>query len=406
MWFRSLLNLLVATAASLATMMLFIGILGIVFLSRKARQFADPRYHCAPNLMPSKSFFIRLLLAVGLSAVAVAVSIVLQGPLLFPEHLENLRNPLETTIHRFCPVNDGTNAVVLLKHNSCVSLDAPATTLGIWNFSHGNCSLRKISTDFVTFNAVGARSGRYLFASSNEGRLYAFDRNFQVPVPRILGTHDEKFALDLACTYDGSIIIAASPCCISAWRTDVPGRLWQRHDIFVTSYCFYAQTNRLFCGVVERDGYEIDGLTGQTLRTFPTYCSIPVSIDVSPDGARLAVLNHDNAFFLIDLETQRPLWSKKFPTSAPGARFSPDGKRLITRSENDKPTLLVLSVETGQQLTELAGARAQIVGIAWTENDVVFAWDTSGTISTWNASSGSILRQCNTECLPTNPTSS
>src|SRR5262245_38026735 len=44
MWFRSLLHVFPAAAASLAVVTFFTGLLGIVFLPSEARQLANPHY--------------------------------------------------------------------------------------------------------------------------------------------------------------------------------------------------------------------------------------------------------------------------------------------------------------------------------------------------------------------------
>src|SRR5262245_19726946 len=120
-------------------------------------------------------------------------------------------------------------------------------------------------------------------------------------------------------------------------------------------------------------------------------------MDVSRGASRLATLNHDGNFVVIDLATHQPLWRRKFPLPAAGPRFSPDGELVLAPSENRQPALLVLSAATGQKQAELSGARAEIAGIAVAENGVVYAWDHYGTITAWNVASGALLRQLSVE---------
>ena len=356
--------------------------------------------------MPLKSLLIRLLLAVGLSAVILIVFIIIQGALFFPEHVKTLRTPAQTTIIRLSPISDGTSAVVLLRHQLCVTDDRLSTSVGVWSFDGGGCSFRKLPLNFTPFDAVGVRTGQRLFVSSQEGRLYVVDLNSPAPQLHLLGIHGEGFMPTLECSDDGSIVFAADRRVLAAWRPDPPALLWRRDDLDVNCACFSGQTSRLFCGMSGGNGCVLDGLTGKTLQAFRVHCSYPFAMDISASEARLAALNGDGTLIVSDLATNQPLWRKEFLRPAAEPRFSPDGEFLAAPSEDGKATLLVLSAATGQLHAELTGATSRIAGIAWLENRVVCAWDDSGTITAWNVTSRSLLRQFSVECLATNTGSS
>jgi WD40 repeat protein len=345
------------------------------------------------------SALIRLPLAVALSCVVLAAFILVQGLLLFPEHVDQLRNPSRTSIHRFMPLAGGNSALVLLRHHRHATLDHPRSAVGVLSVSDRGCFLRELPLDFAPFSACGARTGSWLFASSSEGRLYSFDLKSRVPTPRLLGSHGEGGVHDMECTADGSLVIASNRRIITAWRPDESGCLWRRDDLDIICACFLGQTSRLFCGVVNGGVHELDGCTGATVRTFPT-SGLPVSMDISPNGKLLAILNHDGVLLVIDLKSGLPLWRKKLPSPAAGPRFSPDSHFLISPSERRGPTVQVLAATTGESVAELMGAKAEIAGIACSENGSVCAWDVSGTITAWSLSSRSLLRQFHVACLP------
>ena len=48
------------------------------------------------------------------------------------------------------------------------------------------------------------------------------------------------------------------------------------------------------------------------------------------------------------------------------------------------PEVHALSTTTGEPLAELRGARAQIVGIEVTDSGILYAWDATGTLTTWD----------------------
>jgi len=348
-----------------------------------------------------KSLLIRLSLAIGLSAAVLAVFIVLQGTLLFPEYVETLRNPTKATVLRLSPSSDGQTTVVLLWHAPRVGLDAVTSTVGVWSVADSGCSFRKLPFAYSPFNAVAARSGRHVFASSKDGRVYALDLASPTSLPRLLGIHNERFLHTLECSHDGSIVIGTDGRILCAWRPIPPGRLWRRDDLDVTCAFFYGQRSRLFCGLTQGDVCELDGLTGATLRTFPSHCSCPLSLDFSADGTRLAALDHNGELVVGDLATNQPLWRRRFRPPVAGPRFSPDGELVIAPLESRRAALLVLSAATGQQLAELTGAKAQVAGIEVSENGVVYAWSFfSGTVTAWNIASGSLVGELSVECLP------
>gem|GEM_PF-6976980 len=337
-----------------------------------------------------------------MSACALAALIAVQGALFFSQHIEESRNPVQTTVHRLSLSADGRQAGVLLLHVPRTALHAPSNTVGVWDIADSGCSVRKCPLDSSPFNAVLSRTGRRLFASSNDGQLSVCDLPSPASRPRLLGTHDEGFMHTLECTYDGSIVVATNRRILGAWSPDTSECLWRRNDLDLLCACFWGKTNRLFCGLSGGAGCELNGLTGDTLRTFPTHCDLVVSIDVSADGSLLAALNHDGALVVADLATNQPLWRRKFPPPAAKPRFSPDGQLVLTPADSRKPSLLVLTAATGEQRCELKGAKAEIAGIAVSENGVVYAWDTSGAITSWNLSSGALLRQIGVECLLAN----
>jgi hypothetical protein len=204
----------------------------------------------------------------------------------------------------------------------------------------------------------------------------------------------------MECTADASIVVVGNAARTSAWRRETGECLWQRADIEIISAHFHAPTNRLFCGLVGGRGVELDARSGATLDVFETHCSGSISLDVSVDGQRLAVLSHQGQCVVSDLETKQPLWAREIPAPGCDPRFSPDGNSVLMPPQRREPCVHVLSAATGELLRELRGASGEIAGIEVTSGGIVYAWDIFGGVTAWDLASGALVRQFSVTCSP------
>jgi hypothetical protein len=350
------------------------------------------------------SFLRALLPALGLSAASLAAAVILQGAILFPRQLWTLCEPPKIGILRVMPFSESGWAAVAVVRNTRRA-GGLYRRVCIQNFASGNARVDRLPFAFALWNAASSRSGDRLFVSTPEGDIYSLDLRSPQSSPQLLGTHPAG-SVDLHCATDGSIAFATNQTVSSGWHFDQLNPSWQRTDIFVTSACFHPASPRLFCGLQTGQALELDPHSGATLREFRAHWTIPIALDVSADGKRIAALGDNGTCVVTDLERNQPLWERRFPLPFVCPRFSADGTLLLTPSPIRAPCVNVVSAQTGEPVKELTGAIAEIAGIAVTSSGLVYAWDAAGAISVWDLSSGALLHQYLLECLPETTASS
>lgn len=345
------------------------------------------------------SFLRALVPAIGLSSAAMAAAVILQGVILFPQHLRTLREPPKVEIRRLMAFGSGQCAALL-------RLQTPLLVGELQNHALCACKLgpdetrpHRLPFDFTLWKVATSRVGSRMFLSSPEGNIYSHDPSLPQSMPRLLGNHPAGFA-DLECAHDGSIAIACNHGITTGWQYGTPLPLWQRTDTEFTCICFHPASLRLFCGLGTGNGVELDPLSGATLREFHTHWDTPIALDISADGQCIAALGDNGSCVVTDLQQNRRLWERHFPPPVAQPRFSPDGKLLLTPSPTRSPSLNVVSASTGELVAELKGATAEIAGIEVTSSGLVCAWDAAGSITVWNLASGALLHRFQLECLP------
>jgi WD40 repeat protein len=98
--------------------------------------------------------------------------------------------------------------------------------------------------------------------------------------------------------------------------------------------------------------YNIDKTQGQV-----------ASMDIRPDGKRLAIGHDDSGSVIVDLENNKEINRLTVQgASTASVRFSPDGKLLATANKN---TVYLWSADTGAQLAQLNGHSADVTSLAF-----------------------------------------
>jgi WD40 repeat protein len=333
-----------------------------------------------------------LVTAIGLSVAALAAAVILQGTFLFPRQLQALLEGPQVVIRRLMPLENGGCVVLtnvrtsrlvggFLEHSLCVHHGDP-----------GKPDICQLACNFTLWNAAASRSGDRLFLSSPQGNIYSLDLCSSDCTPQILGTHPGGY-VDLESAHDGSFAFTTNRSDAICWRPGRPTALWERTDIVVTSACFHPTSPRLFCGLDSGQCVELDPSTGATLHEFRVHWDLPIALDISADGKHLVALGNNGTCVVTDFERNQPLWEMQLLLPLVSPRFSPDGSLVLTASPQREPCVNVVSAATGELTTKLTGAKAEIAGLAVATSGLVYAWDSTGTITTWNLSSGALLHQ-------------
>lgn len=325
-------------------------------------------------------------LSIGMLLAAVGI----HSTLLFPAHFQNACLPDQPQIIQFSAMADGQPPIGILRVWPRTLLHEPQFILQKWQAVGRTLSSQRIDVGVSPRVMACAPDANRVFVSSNSGELYFFELTGVTPRPQFL-TRCDGFRSLLTCTHDGSLLIAGSHHGLIAWDPETTTRLWQRSDIEVSAA--HLSGNRLFCGLDAGPCLELDQLTGATLRTVDTRKERIISLTVSADAKYLATQRYHGLCTVADVQVGEELWSKRIPEPGVAPRFSPDGQAVLIAAPARAPVVHVVSAATGHLLAELHGAKAEIAGIDVTNDGIVYAWDTSGTLSVWDLTTRQLLHQ-------------
>jgi hypothetical protein len=335
-------------------------------------------------------------LAFGLSLIAFALAVVLQGAILFPRAVVRSVHEDIATVRRLALASDGRRAVVLQMRAPIWSLGGFTTGLTVCDTTRPAQGGAGLSFEFTP--RLAAQAGNRLFVSSLSGAVYATDID-ELDQPLChLGTHAAGLLFFLECSPDGAYVVGSNRDLTTAWRRQAPHELWSRADLDVYSACFDARSERLFCGVNGGGVQELDIQTGATLRRTGTHCIDPVAIDVSPDAALLGTMSGLGEYVVSRVADGQPLWSMSFPMPAAAPKFTPDGRYVLAPPTSREGVLLVVAAESGELVAALRGAKAELAGIGASDSGLVYAWDHTGTFTAWELVSHRVVRQMRLPC--------
>jgi WD40 repeat protein len=97
-------------------------------------------------------------------------------------------------------------------------------------------------------------------------------------------------------------------------------------------------------------------LTGHTARV--------MGVAFSPDGRRLLSASNDGTVRLIDVSTRKLIHTLAHPC-ARSVAFSPDGKKAVSTGDQHDQTVRLWDLETGKELKRFAGYRSPISGVTF-----------------------------------------
>lgn len=131
-----------------------------------------------------------------------------------------------------------------------------------------------------------------------------------------------------------------------------------------------------------------DPLTGSEIKKIPT-SFLPMAADMSPDGSKIVAIGRFGPSMIFDTSGTplRPL--KGSEASQFTARFSPDGRFIVTAGGHIKPR--IWDVETGNELRALSGVVREVLSVRYNPDGtrIIAAADRSALI--YDATTGELL---------------
>ena len=225
------------------------------------------------------------------------------------------------------------------------------------------------------------------------GRIYALDTRRPNTKPQYIGRHADGGVIALASSADGSYLLSQSAFHLYAWDRAAKRECWRLPD--VGAYCFAMRpdSDTAIIGTLHGDLLEVDLPSGRTLRTIASLEGFALSLTLSPDGNQLAVLRSSGDLLLLDSQTGELNWQESTHRNCQTccgrfAAFSPCGQWVVTAGQESGWSLAVWSVATGQKLLELRGHERAVQGAAFAADGSLRSWSADGTIRLWDLATG------------------
>jgi WD40 repeat protein len=347
MWFRSWLDPFPAAASSLAVVVFFIGLLGIVFLPREARQLAQPQYVSVTHSLATRT-----------NQPAVS-----------------LFRAMDTTGTRGCR-----------RHVAIHGLDVSPLEIVF------PCPLLN------PFALAPGPDADHALVGNCDGTIYLLDLRHPTAEPIQIGRQSDGGVIDLACFADGRFVVSLGSFHLYVWDLATHSQRWRREDVAANSFSLHPDSNSAILSTRQGELIEIDLANGRTVRTLARYRFPALATALSPDGRQLAIaLAPNGSLRLLDSQTAAVRWDAKSSricgmATAGFLAFSPSGKLLVTAGQNSGKDLTVWNAVTGQPIKELRGHTNFVSGAAFATEGSLRSWGIDGTIRVWNLNTGIATR--------------
>jgi WD40 repeat protein len=226
-----------------------------------------------------------------------------------------------------------------------------------------------------------------------DGRIYSLDTQHAKAKAECIGRHADGGAIALASSPDGRYVISQSAFHLYGWDREDKRECWRLPD--VAAYCFAIRpdSSTAIVGTLGGDLLEIDLPSGRTLRTITRLEGFALSVTLSHDGNQLAVLRSSGDLLLLDSNTGELNWHESSHRNCQTCcgrftAFSPCGQWVVTAGQESGRSLAVWSVATGQKILELRGHEQAVQGAAFAADGSLRSWGADGTIRLWNLATG------------------
>jgi len=277
---------------------------------------------------------------------------------------------------------DATTGKELLSVKSVVKGTRPSTDFEGWGWFW-----------YATFSP----DGKYLATADGDGIAHIWDAVTGEELLALEGHRDEVDHIEFS--PDGSRVVTVSP--------DGLAILW---DVLTGEKLLtLSQGSALYWVVFSPDGSRIaianhddawvsiwDAVTGGRLLTLPHPNTEVDSVSYSPDGGRIVTTSNDQTVRIWDANNGKELLTLYgYTINVTNAAYSPDGTRIATVVLNNQ--VRIWDADTGQEILTIAGHSLDVLTVAFSPDGAhVVTASRDGTARVWNvAPSGELLTLVN-----------
>jgi len=239
----------------------------------------------------------------------------------------------------------------------------------------------------VAFSPDGAR----LISITGTGLLKVWDTATGTELTPLRGRRIGL--LSAAFSPDGKRIVSGSADnTIKVWDASTGAELMalRGHKGMVVSVGFSPDGRRIVsCGIQDKSIKVWDASTGAELMTLPGHKGYVFGGTFSPDGKRIVAVT-SKTLKVWDASTGAELMTLRGHTSViqmQAVAFSPDGKRIVSGSENG--TIKVWSGVSGEELMSVRGHTSRLRSVGFSpDGKRIISGSHDGTLKLWGSASG------------------
>ncbi|HXG75872.1 MAG TPA: BTAD domain-containing putative transcriptional regulator [Gaiellaceae bacterium] len=314
----------------------------------------------------------------------------------------------------FTSVGPGGVDVAISPEGTLLVAAIPDGATLVWRLRDGELvqSLGDATGDRVADDLEFSRDGSRLAIGATAGfvRIYGVGLH-ALSQELVLRGHDAIIG-DVSFAPDGQALVSQGPGSARLWDITplgpaetlrLPGAAGERH----AGLDFTPRGDALVAASGPHGLVRVfDARTGEVVRKLDAHVRGPlparlvISLDVSPDGTRVATAGFDGTARVLDLETGRTTAVLRGHGCSPrpprtcwvlGVAFSPDGTRVATTGSD--ASVRIWSAVSGRQLRVLEGHGDQTYPVRWSPDGTrLLSVSRDQTARIWDPASGRLLR--------------
>lgn len=326
--------------------------------------------------------------AVVVSLATVLGFTALLGLVFLPCELVQFVSHRPTIIVDHHATQDGRSAILLTKWRESGLEGRIWQRVTLYDWSNGESTRVLIPDSFEPQVTTVSADGNRIYVGTIDQRILAVGAGAGAQ-PVLLGTYRGGNMRELCCSPDGTVLVAVGTAGLVAWNAVDGVSCWSRPDLPNVCWEFEPTSSCLIVDTADGQLLELEHKSGRTLRFVGRYERLASGLAVSHDGRCIARVGDDGWLEMLDRATGNSVWPEIVPSRRCGCvpraiAFSPCGRLLVTADVHDASRLVLWNVATGTRIGELRGHRGPVVGLQFTAAGKLHSWGLDGTVCVWS----------------------